>query len=152
MKKSVLTLCVCLCLQTVFSGCKATIGEFTAISTKKVDIGMKYVKTQTVETKQSMWFVFGFPLDKMTLMTVVSQCLEEGGGEYATDVTIVSETLPLVLATQLTYSIKADVWKRASSSDIFLKKHDIYELKVMEDGKKYMVAMNNPTITIPVYH
>ncbi len=151
MKKSVLTLCVCLCLQAVFSGCKATIGEFTAISTKKVDIGMKYVKTQTVETKQSMWFVFGFPLDKMTLMSVVSQCLEEGGGEYATDVTITSQTLPLVLATQLTYSIKADVWKRASSSDIFLKKQDVYELKIMDDGKKYMVAIHNSENVIPIF-
>lgn len=150
MKKMIL-ICSFFCLQTLFVGCKATIGEFTAISTKKVDIGMKYVKTQAIETEQSMWFVLGFPLDKMTLMTVVNKCLEEGGGEYATDVTITSETLPLVLATQLTYSIKADVWKRASSSDIFLKKQDIYELKIMEDGKKYLVATHNPQNAIQVF-
>ncbi|HRE59422.1 MAG TPA: hypothetical protein PLW09_16555 [Candidatus Kapabacteria bacterium] len=149
--KKMLVLSAFICLQSFFIGCKAIIGEFSAISTKKVDIGMKYVKTQTIETKQSMWFVFGFPLDKMTLMTVVSQCLEEGGGEYATDVTITSETLPLVLVSHLTYSIKADVWKRASSSDILLKKQDIYELKIMDDGKKYMVATHNTENVIPIF-
>ena len=61
------------------------------------------------------------------------------------------ETLPLVLATQLTYSIKADVWKRASSSDILLKKQDIYELKIMDDGKKYMVATHNSENVIPIF-
>lgn len=135
----------------LLASCRAVVGDFTAISTKNVDLGTKYIKTKTVETQQSTWFIFGFPTNEISLMSVVTQCLEEGGGEYATNVKIMSETLPLALASKLTYEIKADVWKRASTADLSNPNNELFELQRNHIGKLEMISLLDTKKKIEVF-
>lgn len=152
MKRFFSILFLSICVGFTFSSCNVRIGDFTAISTKNVDIGSKYVKTGTFEAEDAAWIILVIPTGVPNLKTAVDKCLEAGGGEFATNVVLTNISLPLILATKTGYGIKADVWKRASTSDLSDPNQEIFEMRIKADGTRELISTKNSGESYAVYN
>jgi len=123
-----------------FVGCTSRVADFTIVSTKNVDIGSKYVKKGTFEGEDKT-FVFIFPFGSPNLKTAVDKCIESGSGDLLTNA-VINYTFSVYIGP-LGYSVKGDVYARATVSDLQLHKDQLYELVPSLDGME-LVSCSNP--------
>ncbi|MBK9247883.1 MAG: hypothetical protein IPM69_07180 [Ignavibacteria bacterium] len=154
MKRIVSLLCLTLVIGFTVQSCSVRIGDFTAISTKNVDIGSKYVRTGSFEGDHSVWLLLSaIPLGGIPdLKTAVDRCLEAGGGEFATNVVLTQHQLPLILISKVGYGVKADVWKKATTGDLYNPNIEIYNLAVNADGSRELVSTKNQENRFAIYN
>ena len=133
------------------TGCSQRIGDFTTISTKNVEIGAKYVKIGTFEGEDKAWMILVIPTGVPNVKEAVDRCLENGGGELATNAVLYYNTLPLILVNNYGYVLKADVWKRASVSDLSNPTKQIFEVQMRPDGYQELISVNDKNLRYRIF-
>lgn len=151
MRRFVSTMVCALVITGILAGCSTRIGDFTTISTKNVEIGGKYVKTGTFEGEDIAWIILIIPTGIPNLKTAVDRCLENGGGELATNAVLSTEWMTFILAGSNGYSVKADVWKRATMGDLADPTKEIFELNLRPDGGHELTSVTNSNIRYKVF-
>src|SRR5579883_3470633 len=118
-----------------FIGCTTRIGDFTLISTKNcnVESGGKYVKKGSFEGDDIDWIILFIPTGSPNLKTAVDHCIEAGDGDLITNA-VLSSTNWYFLVGQIGYTVKGDVWRSASRSDIDNPSIEKFTLVNTNDG------------------
>ena len=150
MKKILAVLLIGALALTVLDGCSQRIGDFTVISTKNFDINAKYKKLEGrfsgSDSKIMILFIpFGVPNTK----AAVENCLENSHGDLLTNASLDYNTWTAIVATGMAYVVTADVWVKASLSDLSDHSVELFQLTAKAEGLELM-SLTNPMQKIKV--
>ncbi|MBS1904568.1 MAG: hypothetical protein JSS75_12745 [Bacteroidetes bacterium] len=146
MTKNLKLLAIVFILAGFIGGCTQRIGDFTVISTKNcnVETGGKFVKKGSFEGDDIAWIIIFIPTGSPNLKTAVDRCIEAGDGDLITNV-VLSATNWYFLVGQVGYTVKGDVWRAASRSDIDNPNVEKFTLVNTNDGKQ-LVSDKDPSV------
>lgn len=153
--KRTLPLLMILVSASFYSNCTQSkkIGDFTVLSNRNYDQSAKYVKTGNYESEDAMWLILGFPTQSRvpSLDDAIDQCLDAGSGELATNVVMYLKGTSYFFVGKIGYTVRADVWKKATMGDLHNPNIEKYNLVKNQSGKQELVSESNYNEKYAVY-
>lgn len=125
--------------------CATRVGDFTVISTRNFEIGVKYVKLGTFEGKHSIPVII-FPIGQPNMKDATDDCLKNGKGEVLTNAVVYFNNNSFFFGVQ-SYTVKGDVWTRA---DVTTKTSELYQLEHDDSGAQRLVSVEDPAKWVQV--
>lgn len=109
--------------------------DFTIASTKQYEVGAKYVKIGRAQGEDASWLIFIIPTGIPLTVNAINNCITNGGGDMATNIVVNYQMTSFFLATRISFTAKADIWKKASVGDLQNPDANIFELQQASNGK-----------------
>ena len=91
----------------VLSGCSIRMIDYTAISSKNVNI--QFEKKGRLEAKDCVVTILGIPMGLPHIKEAVDKVLEQGNGEAMVDAVIYQEIWSILLVGQICYKVAGTV-------------------------------------------